>query len=234
MVDFESPLIEVRLIRRYKRFLADVVLPDGATVTAHCANSGRMTGCFAEGARGWVRHCPSPTRKLAYSLELTEIDGALICVNPHRANAVVAEGVTAGVVPPLRGYPSLRREVKYAERSRVDLLLEAPDRPPCYVEVKSVTLSGPEGHMRFPDAVTERGRRHLEDLSAMVAQGARSVLLFSAAHGHARSVTPADDIDPAYGRALRRAAEAGVEILAHRVELSPQTLRLAEALPVRL
>lgn len=232
-MDFEQPLVEGRLVRRYKRFLADVTLPGGEEVVAHCANPGSMRTCMTEGGRVWLSKSDDPRRKLAYSWELAEVDGAMVCVNTAHANRVVAEALAAGVIAELRGFERVRPEVRYGERSRVDFLLETGDRK-CYVEVKSVTLRGGAGVGAFPDSVTARGTRHLEELMAMVAAGHRAVMLFCCNRSDARAMRPADEIDAAYGRTLRRAAAAGVELLAYRCDLSPRGIWMRERVPVDL
>jgi sugar fermentation stimulation protein A len=226
------PLHTGVLLRRYKRFLADVRLDSGEEVVAHCPNPGRMTSCAAPGCRVWLSHHASPRRKLKWTWELSELDGTTVLVNTARPNAVVEEAVRAGAVPALQGYASLRREVRYGERSRVDLLLEDPGR--CYVEVKSVTLRVGPGEGAFPDAVTARGARHAAELAAQVAEGHRAVLFFLVSRGDVDVIRPADEIDPAYGVALRAAVDAGVELLAHRAEVGPGGISVGPALPIRL
>jgi len=215
---FPSPLIPATLVRRYKRFLADVVLPDGATVTAHVANPGAMTGLDTAGARVWLSKSDNPKRKLPYSWELIEVDlGAspeLVGVNTAHPNALIAEAIAAGKIEALRGYGSVRREVKYGRQSRVDFLLQAPDRPPCYVEVKNVHLMREPGLAEFPDSVTARGARHLDELADMVAAGQRAVMVFLIQIGSATRFALARDIDPKYGAAFDRARVRGVEAVA--------------------
>ncbi len=228
------PLLEGRLVDRYKRFFADVRLADGQTVTAHCPNPGSMRNCRPDNARVWLSKATNPKRKLRFSWELVEVDAALVAVNTGRANQVVAEALEAGAIEELTGYDRVRPEVRYGERSRVDFLLERGENDLCYVEVKNVTLGVGGGVTAFPDSVTERGTRHLNELSAVVSAGHRAVLLFCAARSDTRVVRPADDIDPVYGRALRAAAAAGVEILAYGCEVSIQGLWLRNRLPVDL
>jgi sugar fermentation stimulation protein A len=233
------PLHRGVLLRRYKRFLADVRLDDGREVTAHCANPGRMTSCMAPGWTVWLSHHDNPKRKLKWSWELSITpDGAPILVNTARPNAVVKEAVHAGHVAALRGYERVRTEVRYGtERSRIDLLLEEPGQ--AWVEVKSVSLLTGPGRAAFPDAVSARGARHLRELSRLAEQGDRAVLLFQLSRPDAQSVSPARDVDPAYGRALDQAVAAGVEVLAQGVEISdpldgPVTIGSTGALPVVL
>jgi sugar fermentation stimulation protein A len=231
-----AAMVEGRLIRRYKRFFAEVELDGGAIVTAHCANPGSMRSCAPEGARVWLS-AARPGLKLAWTWELVEVAGALICVNTGRANGVVAEGLAGGVVAEVAAYQTIRREVAYGERSRVDFLLERHSGgavEQCYLEVKNVTLDGGDGMAAFPDSVTERGTRHLEELMEMVAHGHRAVLLFCCSRSDARRVRPADEIDPRYGATLRRAAAAGVEVLAYGCEVSPAGVWLRHRLPAEL
>jgi sugar fermentation stimulation protein A len=238
---FASELVPATLIRRYKRFLADVELADGTLITAHVANPGAMTGLQTEGARVWLSKSPSLARKLPYSWELIEADfGAaqeLVGVNTMHPNPIVAEALAAGTIPELAGYASVRREVKYGrilngKGSRVDFLLEDAARPPCYLEVKNVHLMRREGIDEFPDSVTARGAKHLDELAEMVASGARAVMLFVVQIGSARSFALARDIDPAYGRAFDKARAAGVEALAWTCDLTRQEIRLGRPVPL--
>lgn len=229
-------LVPATLIRRYKRFLADVELADGSMITAHVANPGAMIGLQAPGARVWLSLSTSKTRKLPYSWELVEADFGngpeLVGVNTIHPNAIVAEALADGAIPELAGYATIRREVKYGEKSRVDFLLEHPDRPPCYVEVKNVHMMRQPGLAEFPDSVTARGARHLEELAAMVALGARAVLLFVVQIGSSQRVAVARDIDAAYGRAFDKAREAGVENLAYTCVIDHGSIVLAGKVPV--
>ena len=239
---FAAELIPATLRRRYKRFLADVELDDGSTITAHVANPGAMTGLQAPGARVWLSKSASATRKLPYSWELVEADfGAgteLVGVNTMHPNAIVAEALAGRAIAALRGYFSIRREVKYGEgrfgkSSRVDFLLENPGRPPCYLEVKNVHLMRRPGLAEFPDSVTARGARHLDELAAMAASGARAVMLFVIQIGSATAFALARDIDPTYGLAFDRARAAGVEALAYTCRLSHGEVVLARPVPIR-
>ena len=233
---FTAPLVPATLVRRYKRFLADVVLPSGETVTAHCANPGSMIGLAAPGAPVWLSRSDNPKRKLAHSWELVEVDlgsgTELVGINTTNPNALAAEAIAAGLVPELAGYGSVRREVKYGKNSRVDFLLEEPGRPPCYLEVKNVHLMRARGLAEFPDAVTKRGAKHLVELGDMAAAGARAVLLFLVQIASAERFALARDIDPAYGAQFELARARGVEALARRCRLSRGGIEVAEAIAI--
>jgi sugar fermentation stimulation protein A len=235
-MQFPAPLIPATLVRRYKRFLADVVLPSGETITVHCANPGAMTGLNAPGARVWLSKSGNSKRKLAHSWELIETDfgtGAeLVGINTGLPNALVAEAIACARIPELTGYATARREVRYGKASRVDFLLEEPGRSPCYLEVKNVHLMRRPGLAEFPDAVTKRGARHLFELSDMVESGARAVMLFVVQIGSAERFSLARDIDPAYGKAFDQARAAGVEALAYRCGISRHEIAVAGAIPL--
>jgi sugar fermentation stimulation protein A len=233
---FPAPLIPATLLRRYKRFLADVTLPNGAETTVHIANPGAMTGLAAPGTKVWLSKSDNPKRKLPLSWELAEVDFGggpeLVGVNTAHPNPLVGAAIADGTIIELAGYGSLRREVKYGRNSRVDFLLEDGSRPPCYVEVKNVHLMRAKGLAEFPDAVTARGAKHLDELAGMVAQGCRSVMVFLVQIGSAGSVALARDIDPAYGVAFDRARKAGVEAIAYRCVISETGITVAGAVPV--
>lgn len=234
---FDPPLLEGILERRYKRFLADVRLPDGRMVTAHCPNTGSMRGCAQPGWRVWLSPATEPARKLAYTWELVEVDdGACVGVNTGRPNRVVCEALRAGLIPALRGYSCLRTEVRYGqEGSRIDILLDEAQNgaPPAWVEVKNVTLLE-QGVALFPDAVTTRGQKHLRELMAVRATGQRAVVLFCVSHTAAQHFAPAGQIDPEYARLLGEAAAQGVEVMAWRCALSPTAWVLDVEIPVML
>ena len=233
---FTGPLIPATLIRRYKRFLADVTLPGGEEITAHVANPGAMTGLDTPGSRVWLSKSDNPKRKLPYSWELVEVDfgsGAeLVGVNTGHPNLLVAEALSASAIPALRDYTSVRREVKYGRNSRIDFLLEGGGKSPCYVEIKNVHLMRESGLAEFPDCVTQRGAKHLDELATMVASGARAVTLFVIQIGSAERFALARDIDPAYGRAFDRARAAGVEIIAWKCAISRESIKVAAAVPL--
>lgn len=229
---FQTPLMRAVLIRRYKRFLADMRLEDGREVVAHCANPGRMTGLAEPGTRGWIEPNDDPKRKLKYAWRLAELPGGhLACVDTSAANRVVGAALHAGEVPDLAGYDEIRPEQKYGAQSRVDFLLRGPDRPDALVEVKSVTLSRTPGLAEFPDTRTERGARHLAELAEAARAGQRAVLLYLVQRSDCTGVAAAADIDPVYADALARARAAGVEVLAHAARISPGEITLGPALP---
>jgi sugar fermentation stimulation protein A len=233
---FPDPLTPGRLIQRYKRFLADVRLDDGEVVTAHTANPGRMLGLTEPGRRVYLSRSPNPKRKLPYSWEVLRVGRHLVGVNPLRANDLVREALAKAWIPELAGYAKTQPEARYGSRkSRVDFLLsEHPeDSRECFVEVKNVSYLQGEGVL-FPDAVTERGRKHLLELRDVAAEGARAVLLFVVQRPEPLWVGPAAEIDPAYTETLREVAEEGVELLAYRAKVGTRNLRLSEPLPIRL
>jgi sugar fermentation stimulation protein A len=231
-VRFSAPLIPAVLVRRYKRFLADVVLTSGETLTVHCANPGAMLGLALPGARVWLSKSSNPKRKLAHSWELIEVDlsaGAeIVGINTVHPNALAAEAIAAGAIAELAGYQTVRREVRYGRNSRVDFLLEDVRRPACYVEIKNVHLMREPGLAEFPDAVTKRGAKHLGELAAMAGQGHRALMLFLIQIGSARRFKLARDIDPGYGEAFDRARAAGVEAIAYRCVISCEGIEVAE------
>jgi sugar fermentation stimulation protein A len=232
-MEFKTPLIEATLLRRYKRFLADVRLSDGEVITVHTANTGSMLGCAEPGSRVWLSRSESTTRKYPYSWEISEAAGVLVGINTALPNALVREAIEAGVIVELQGYRSLRGEVPFgSERSRVDWLLQGHgDQGDCYVEVKNVTAAV-AGTAIFPDAVSARGAKHLRELMGVVAAGQRGVLCFCVQRGDVTAVRPADEIDSVYGETLRRARQNGVELIAYQAEVSPAGIALRRPLPV--
>ena len=276
-MEFKTKLISGRLIRRYKRFLADVELDNGEEITAHCANPGAMTGLSVPGSKVWLSISDNPKRKLKYSWELVVAEGALqvaqrvapqvgpqmsplVGINTSHPNNIAAEAIEGGLIKELSGYGSLRREVKYGEKSRIDILLEDFDtnivedvvenvnlnivedvvenvkkknaKPPCYVEVKSVTLMREAGLAEFPDTVTTRGARHLAELSNMVAEGSRAVMLYLIQRTDATSFSIAGDIDVKYGRAFEDVHQQGVEMLAYDCTITPEKIIIGRKIPV--
>lgn len=224
------PLVAGTLVRRYKRFLADVLLEDGSEVTVHCPNSGSMKGCATPGSRLFLSRSPNLKRKYPLGWELVEADGFWAGINTGLPNYLTREAIENGTVRELQGYSAIRPEVPYGEHSRIDLLLEGPIGR-CFVEVKNVTLVE-GGRALFPDAVTTRGQKHLLELMRVVREGDRGVIFFTVQRGDGNSVSPADLIDPEYGRLLRLAMDNGVEALAYRALVTPEEIMLTERLPV--
>lgn len=234
-MQFTPPLQRATLIQRYKRFLADVVTPEGVELTLHCPNTGAMTGCAEPGATVWYSTSENPKRKYPHTWELTEThNGALICVNTLWANRLTKEAIEQGRISELSSYGVLRSEVKYgAERSRIDFMLQEDFRPDCYIEVKSVTLAENE-YGYFPDAITERGQKHLRELMSVAAEGKRAVIFFAVLHSAITRFSPARHIDAKYAQLLDEAQRKGVEILAYKAELSAMNMTLKEPLPITL
>lgn len=234
---FPEPLVEGRLIRRYKRFLSDINL-NGETVVAHCANPGAMTGLNAPGSEVWLSANRNPKAKLDWRWELIRVGDHLVGINTAHPNGIVAEAIEAGQIEELQGYASLRREVKYGENSRIDILLESEDRAPCYVEIKNVhlkrDLAGRENAAEFPDSVTKRGAKHLVEMSNMVRQGARAVMVYLVQRDDCDHFRVAEDIDPAYASALAEALASGVEAICYECALSVEEIKVAGKLPLRL
>ena len=229
---FEHPTQRAVLLRRYKRFLADVRLEDGSELTVHCANPGSMKGLDAPGSPALISDSGNPKRKLPHSLELVKAGRSWVVVNTARANQVAAEALAAGAIPALAGRGEARAEVKMGESSRVDFLLEGA-RGRTWVEVKSVTLA--EGRTAlFPDAVTARGLKHLQELSERVREGDRAAMLFLVGRGDCREFRPAADIDPAYAAGLAAARDAGVEVIVHRARVRESGISVGDSLPARI
>ncbi len=242
-MQFSPSLQSATLIKRYKRFLADIELANGEYTTIHCANTGAMTGCDDPGNKIWYSTSDNPKRKYPCSWELSETSqGHRICVNTARANQLAIEAIQDGTIAELQGYEQLRTEVKYGnENSRIDILLCSETKPNCYIEVKSVTLldekcldTGEEakfpGQGFFPDAVTTRGQKHLRELSEMAQSGSRAILLFAVLHSGIEKVSPAHHIDANYSQLLKKALEAGVEVLCYKAVLSDNEIRLVSAI----
>ena len=231
-MEFDN-LIKGRLLRRYKRFLADVELPDGQIITAHCPNTGAMTGCAEPGSKVWLSTSTVKTRKYPHTWELVETVSGLACIHSAKANQVVREAFAAGLISGFEGYPDIRSEVKYGQGSRADLLLQGPEGR-VFVEVKSVTLCRPGGVGAFPDAVSERGRKHLRELQSVLDNETEAVLFFCVFHSGINSVCAAGDIDPRYREALAEAMAVGVQVLAWRADISTTGIELSRQLPFAL
>lgn len=227
----ELHLYPAHLLRRYKRFLADLRLPDGSEITVHCPNTGSMKNCVVENSPCWYSLSDSKARKYPGTLEVVTTPGAYLAgINTSRANYLVAEALAAGLIPELSGYHSCRREQQYGrEKSRIDFLLEGhpQDKRLCYVEIKNVTLMEADGRGYFPDAVSERGTKHLRELMDVIQQGQRAVLFFCVQHTGIRQVSPAEHIDPVYAATLREAFAIGVEVLVYGADISPALNRIA-------
>ncbi|KJZ19137.1 DNA/RNA nuclease SfsA [Loktanella sp. S4079] len=231
-MEFTTPLIPARLIRRYKRFLADATLEDGQEVTAHCANPGSMMGLAEPGSKIWLEPNDDPKKKLKYGWRLVDHEnGHFTGVDTSVPNRALKAALIEHSVPGLPAYDTVRAEVKYGENSRIDFLLSG-NGPDTYVEVKSVTLSRKNGLAEFPDSVTARGTKHLKELSQMVAEGHRAVMFYLVQRTDCTQMTLADDIDPAYAAAFAQAAAAGVTCAAQSCDISPQAITLGAPIPV--
>lgn len=231
VMEFAEALVPGRLIRRYKRFLADVELADGREITAHCANPGAMLGLAEPGMAVWLEPNDNPRRKLNFAWRLVELPGGRLAgIDTGVPNRIVGEALAAGSVPELAGYPEIRAEQRYGERSRIDFLLSGP-RGRAYVEVKNCHLMRRTGLAEFPDCVTARGARHLRELAAMVEAGHRAVMLYVVQRDDCDRMSLAADLDPAYAAAFARARAAGVEPLAYRAILGTERISLGHALP---
>ena len=234
-MEFQTPLIKGTLVKRYKRFMADVELDDGSVVVAHCANSGSMLSVNEPGADVWISPATNPDRKLKFTWELIRIGDAMVGINTSHPNKLVADAIEDGTIKELGGYASLRREVKYGKNSRIDILLEDDERPKCYVEVKNVTMRrdlSPGAPADFPDSVTSRGKKHLEELSDMITEGHRAVMMYLVQRDDADSFAIAKDIDPEYAEALQKAQKAGLEVLCYDCAISPETITVNRPLPI--
>lgn len=236
MMHFPAPLMEARLVRRYKRFLADVEWPDGTPGnkedTVHCPNPGAMLGLDAPGSRVFVSRSANPKRKYPLTLEIVEADGTLVGVNTGLPNRLAEEAITNGAITELAGYDTLRREVRYGQKSRIDIVLEHPDRPICYVEIKNVHLRRRPGLVEFPDCVTARGTRHLEELGDQAEAGHRAVMLFIIQRADGACFDLARDIDAKYAAAFARARQRGVEALAYSCTVSASEILVTMPVPI--
>jgi len=234
---FDPPLIRGRLIRRYKRFLADVELDSGEVITATCANTGSMKGLVEPGAIVWLSTSESQTRKYRHTWELVEHDGGrgstIVGINTNHPNRLVADAIAAGRIASLKGYAVLRREVKYGQNSRIDILLEDPVKGRCYVEIKNVHFLRTPGLAEFPDSITSRGAKHLEEMTNMIRAGHRAVMLYLVQRADATQMTFARDIDRDYGEAFDLASANGVEAIAYRCTLDPSGIALNRKIPLK-
>lgn len=233
---FEHKLIPGTLIKRYKRFLADIQLENGEIVTAHCANSGSMMGLKDPGSPVWLSPQPNPKTKLDFKWELVEVDQSLVGINTSRPNRIVEEGILDGTITELEGYQNLRREMKYGQNSRIDIFLSGSTsgERDCYVEVKSVTLSRRAGIAEFPDSVTARGTKHLAELSQMVADGHRAMMIYLLQREDCQEFQIAADIDPVYASALDDALYSGVEAACYGCNLTRKEIIIGQRIPIRL
>jgi sugar fermentation stimulation protein A len=229
---FKSRLIRGALIQRYKRFLADVRLENGEIVTAHCTNTGSMMGCKEPGSSVYISRSDNLNRKLLYTWELIKTDGTWVGINTLHPNKLVPEAVQSGVIAELSGYLSIRREVKVSAHTRLDLCLEGPNGN-CFIEVKNVTLAM-NGTAAFPDAVSERGTKHLKALMRLKRQGHRAAIVFVIQRGDCSTFRPADEIDSEYGRWLRKAVKAGVEALPYRAKVTAREIVLTDRIATTL
>lgn len=237
-MQFPTPLLRGTLIQRYKRFLADIRLDNGEAITATCPNTGSMMGLTTPGLPVWVSTSDSPTRKYKHTWEMLEVDlgkgPGLVGINTNHPNVLVSEAIMGKRVAALKGYNSLRREVKYGANSRIDILLESPDKPPAYVEVKNVHMMREAGVAEFPDSVTARGLKHLLELSQMVREGHRAVMVFLIQRNDATRLTFARDIDPNYAAGLAEALEIGVEAIALKCALTPEGISVQKSVPIKV
>jgi len=231
---FEHELFHGTLIKRYKRFLADVKLDTGEIVTAHCANSGSMLTLKDEGFEVWLSPAANPKAKLDYKWEIVKTNDTMVGINTSLPNKLVEDAILDGTICEVSGYENLRREMKYGKNSRIDIYLSnhKDGKPDCYVEVKSVTLSRETGLGEFPDSVTSRGTKHLNELKDMVAEGHRSVMLYLAQRNDINTFKVASDIDPAYADALKVAKENGVEAYCYICEITPKGIKVEHSIPI--
>lgn len=234
---FDQPLTTGKLIKRYKRFLADVELENGDVVVAHCANSGSMLGCQEADSTVWLSPNTNPKAKLDWRWEMVEVEGAPVGINTSRPNRIVEDAIIAKNIPELVAYNTVKREVKYGQNSRIDLLLSDPEDKGlpqlCYVEVKNVTLKQND-RAEFPDAVTSRGAKHLRELTDMVSDGHRAVMFYLVQRMDCDTCSIAADIDPAYAENLRIAVEAGVEVLCYGCHLDADGIEISRKIPFQL
>ncbi|MBB4956098.1 sugar fermentation stimulation protein A [Agrobacterium vitis] len=233
-MQFDPPLVSATLIRRYKRFLFDARLETGEEMTGFCPNTGSMRGLTDPGSRIWLSQHDSPSRKYRYGFELIEADNTLVGVNTALPNRLAVEAIKAGLVSDLAAYDAMRTEQRYGENSRIDLLLSAPDRADCYVEVKNVHFIREQGLAEFPDSVTTRGAKHLHELAKLVDNGKRAVMLYVIQREDCEALAICADLDPAYGRAFTAAIQRGVEAYAVTCAITPDSISPRCSVPVRI
>ena len=231
-MDFPDTLLRGRLIKRYKRFMADVILDSGETITAHCANTGAMLGVQEADSEVWLSPARNPDRKLKFTWELIRIGGGLVGINTAHPNKIVAEAIEGGKISELTGYDTLRREVKYGKNSRVDILLSQDGKPDCYVEIKNVHLMRVAGVAEFPDSVSSRAAKHQGELADMVKQGARAVIFYLCQREDCDNFRLAADIDPDYAAAAKAARETGVEAMCYACTLTPEAIAVSRRLAI--
>lgn len=231
-MQFDPPLVSARLISRYKRFLFDAILEDGTEITGSCPNTGSMRGLTTPGSRILLSEHDSPSRKYRHMLEMVEADGTLVGINTGLPNRLAEEAVVSGLIPALSGYTTLKREQRYGQNSRIDLLLLDDVRPPAYIEVKNVHYMRQPGLAEFPDSVTSRGAKHLDELAAMVTAGYRAAMLYVIQRADCTRLRICEELDPAYGVAFRRARAQGVEAYAVSCTVSPQGIRPERPIPI--
>lgn len=231
-MDFPDTLLRGRLIKRYKRFMADVILDSGETITAHCANTGAMLGVQEADSEVWLSPARNPDRKLKFTWELIRIGGGLVGINTAHPNKIVAEAIEGGKIPELTDYDTLRREVKYGKNSRVDILLSQDGKPDCYVEIKNVHLMRVAGVAEFPDSVSSRAAKHQGELADMVKQGARAVIFYLCQREDCDNFRLAADIDPDYAAAAKAARETGVEAMCYACTLTPEAIAVSRRLAI--
>ncbi|MEP2943981.1 MAG: DNA/RNA nuclease SfsA [Hyphomicrobiales bacterium] len=229
---FPTPLKRGKLVKRYKRFLADVVLDDGTAVTAHCANPGSMLGLKEPGSTVWLSEANNPKRKLKYDFQIIEADNTLVAINTNNPNKLVEEAILADRILELSGYANLKREVKYGINSRIDMLLTDEAKPDCYVEVKNVHLSRKSGLMEFPDSVTTRGAKHLVELGDMVHEGHRAVMVYLIQREDGEAFALAQDLDPTYAKTFVEAKARGVEAIAYECHITLDEITVTKSVPI--
>lgn len=229
---FPAPLIPGRLVRRYKRFLADITLDNGAEITCAVPNTGSMMGLTDPGSRVFLSRSDNPKRKYAHTLEMVEADGIWVGVNTGLPNRLTEEAIRAGIILDLADYADLRREQKYGQKSRIDIMLDDPARGKAYVEVKNVHMMREAGLAEFPDTVTARGARHLDEMAEMVRQGHRAVMVYLVQRGDCERLRLCRDLDPAYCAAFDRATSCGVEAVAIQCQISPEEIAPAKRIPL--